>query len=260
MNKCRKMVLFSCFVMLIYSSIGWATSEKDDYQVEAEAQKDMLAYVQSTFPFRFGNDLQVGDYVQYEITDHHSEREKPELCSLEVTNRDGNVATIKEEFEGNILYYKIDIKSNTLQEYWGFDEDGIEQRPTLLSTQEAESRMRAMVGQELKPGISEMSTNRVIYVVQTLTQRESFTSGKLSLSCIAKAFDIRNFDDTTPDIRNALQEMTKALFSEAVPKMLPAKAMAIYLDNLEIFSGNTGLVKQRTHNLSENSKATRLEE
>ena len=49
MNKCGKLVLFSCIVMLICCSMGWATAYEDDSQVESEAQKDMLAYVQSTF-------------------------------------------------------------------------------------------------------------------------------------------------------------------------------------------------------------------
>ncbi|MEN6398167.1 MAG: hypothetical protein ABFD01_04270 [Candidatus Cloacimonas sp.] len=33
-------------------------------------------------------------------------------------------------------------------------------------------------------------------------------------------------------------------FSESVPKLLPAKLMAVYLDNPEVFEGNSGLVKQ----------------
>ncbi|MCK9611261.1 MAG: hypothetical protein M0R67_08845, partial [Candidatus Cloacimonas sp.] len=124
MYNCRYMVIISCFVMLICCSMAWATAYEDDSQVESDAQKDMLAYVQSTFPYRFGSDLQAGDYVQYEIVDHHSEREEPELCSLKVTERNDNIATIMEEFEGNILYYRIDLHNNTLLEYWEFDEDG----------------------------------------------------------------------------------------------------------------------------------------
>lgn len=141
MDKCRITVLFSCFLMFIYCSMGWATDFEEEAQSEFEAQRDMLAYVQSTFPHRFGSDLQAGDYVQYEMSDHHSQKEEPELCSLEVTERIGDIATIKEEFEGNILYYRIDLQDNTLLEYWGYDEHGTEQRPILLSAPEVDTRM-----------------------------------------------------------------------------------------------------------------------
>ncbi|HQJ96603.1 MAG TPA: hypothetical protein PLN17_05735 [Candidatus Cloacimonas sp.] len=74
MDKNHKIVLYSCLVMLIFCLMGWATSYDDDSQVESEAKKDMVAYMQSTFPLHFGSDLHAGDYVQYEIVDHHTQR------------------------------------------------------------------------------------------------------------------------------------------------------------------------------------------
>ncbi len=221
MYNCRYMVILSCFVMLICCSMGWATAYEDDSQVESDAQKDMLAYVQSTFPYRFGSDLQAGDYVQYEIVDHHSEREEPELCSLKVTERNDNIATIMEEFEGNILYYRIDLHNNTLLEYWEFDEDGMEQRPLLLTSSEVETRMLTMKNQNNRlcnPNLSE---------------------------------------GITPEIRQAVQELTKVYFSETVPKLLPAKLMAVYLDNPEVFEGNAGLVKQSKYQIKDYNRVNR---
>jgi len=43
MNKCRKMVLFSCFVMLIYSSIGLATDYDDNSQLESDIETKTYA-------------------------------------------------------------------------------------------------------------------------------------------------------------------------------------------------------------------------
>ena len=249
MNKCGKIVLFSCFVVLICCSMGWATAYEDDSQSEYEAKKDMLAYVQSTFPNRFGSDLQVGDFVKYEITDHHSQREEPELCSLEVTERNGNVATIKEEFEGNILYYRIDLQRNTLLEYWGFDEDGIEQRPQLLSSYEVETRMLSMKSQNSRASNPSFSQDMAMPVFASLTQRENISLGISSMNCLVRALDVPIVEGITPEIRQAVQELTKVYFSEAIPKLLPAKLMAVYLDNPEVFEGNSGLVKQNKYQI-----------
>jgi hypothetical protein len=203
--------------------MAWVTAYEDDSQMESEAQRDMLAYVQSTFPLRFGNDLQAGDFVQYEITDHHSQRGEPELCSLEVTERIGDIAAIKEEFEGNILYYRIDLQSNILLEYWGFDEDGIEQRPILLSTPEVETRMLSMKSQNNSTSSLTLPQDITRPVFSSLSQRESFSTGRSSLNCLVRALDVPIVEGISPEIRQAVQEITKVYFSEAIPKLLPAK-------------------------------------
>lgn len=79
---------------------GRALDFENDAVLEAEAEKDMMAYVQSTFPHRFENNLHPGDYVQYELSNHHTGDSEPELNSLVATDRQNNVETIKEEFVG----------------------------------------------------------------------------------------------------------------------------------------------------------------
>lgn len=237
--------------------MGWATAYEDDSQAEYEAQKDMLAYVQSTFPHRFGSDLQAGDYVQYEIADHPSQREEPELCSLEVTERNGDVATIREDFDGNILYYRIDLQNNTLLEYWGFDEDGTEQRPLLLSSSEVETRMETMKSLNNRASNPSLPQDIAMPVFASLSQRESFSLGRSSLNCFVRALDVPIVEGISPEIRQAVQELTKVYFSEAVPKLLPAKLMAVYLDNPEVFEGNSGLVKQSKYLIKEYNRVDR---
>ncbi len=257
MNICCKLLIFSCLVILFSYSTAWAATYEDDSQSEYEAKKDMLAYVQSTFPYRFGGDLQAGDYVQYEIADHHSEGVEPEMCSLEVTERNANVATIKEDFEGNILHYKIDLQSNTLLEYWGFDEEGIEQRPQLLSSDEVETRLLTMKSQNSRSTNPSFSQDMAMPVYSSLTQRENISLGRSSLNCIVRALDVPIVEGITPEIRQAVQELTKVYFSESVPKLLPAKLMAVYLDNPEVFEGNAGLVKQSKYQISNYTKVGR---
>lgn len=61
MKKAWIIALYTCSLTLMCFATAWATEYEDDFQAEFEAQKDMLAYVQSSFPYRFGNDLQAGD-------------------------------------------------------------------------------------------------------------------------------------------------------------------------------------------------------
>ncbi|MDD3104249.1 MAG: hypothetical protein PHY24_08565 [Candidatus Cloacimonetes bacterium] len=257
MKDYRKKVRVTCLVILVCCSVGWASDYEDDALMEAEAQKDMLAYVQSTFPSRFGDDLQVGDYVQYEITDHHHQDSDPELNSLEVTDRQNNVVTIKEEFEGNILFYKVDLSGNTLLEYWGYDEEGREHRPAFLSASEVESRMKSMVGQDARQNHPEIPAEFAKPRFTILSQRETINIGRTNLNCEVKALEVPNVQDITFEIRNAIQEVSKILLSDSVPKMLPAKLMATYLDNPELFDTNTGLVKESKYRIIDFSKSER---
>lgn len=237
------------------SGKGWALEYEDDALIDLEAQKDMMAYVQSTFPLRFGSDLQTGDFVQYELSDHHSGESEPEFNSLIVTDRQNNVVTIKEEFEGNVLFYKIDISSNTLLEYWGFDEDGIEQRPTFLAAVEVESRMNSMLAPDHKakaPNVpAEFATPRFL----SLPLSESISIGRSNLICDVKALELPNVEGITPELRSAIQELSKVFVSHSVPKMLPAKLMASYLNNPELFEANKGLVKENSYQLIMYSKS-----
>jgi len=231
--------------------MGWATADEEESQSEYEAQRDMLAYVQSTFPYRFGSDLQAGDFVQYEISDHHSQGEEPEQCSLMVQERNGIVVTVMEQFEGNTLYYRIDLQSNILLEYWGFDEDGIEQRPALLSSSEVETRMQTIKSQNFGTSTHTLPQSISKPLFTSLAQRETFSTGRSSIDCLVRALDIPVVEGITPQVRQAVQELSKVYFSESVPKLLPAKFMAVYLDNPELFEGNAGLVKQSKYQVSD---------
>ena len=81
--------------------------------------------------------------------------------------------------------------------------------------------------------------------------------GRSSLSCLVRALDVPVVEGISPEIRQAVQELTKVYFSEAVPKLLPAKLMAVYLDNPELFEGNAGLVKQSKYQITEFHRSDR---
>jgi hypothetical protein len=81
--------------------------------------------------------------------------------------------------------------------------------------------------------------------------------GRSSLSCLVRALDVPVVEGISPEIRQAVQELTKVYFSESVPKLLPAKLMAVYLDNPEVFEGNSGLVKQSKYLIKEYNRVDR---
>ncbi len=77
------------------------------------------------------------------------------------------------------------------------------------------------------------------------------------ICCLVRALDIPVVEGITSQIRQAVQELTKVYFSEAVPKLLPAKLMAVYLDNPELFEGNAGLGKQSKYQITEFHRSDR---
>ncbi|GAB1467662.1 hypothetical protein MASR2M64_03410 [Candidatus Cloacimonadota bacterium] len=242
-------MLLICLLILACSFKLWAMEDMDDAFVEAEAQKDMLAYVQTTLTYRFGNDLRAGDFVEYGCSDLQAKGEEPTISSLLVTERKADIATIKEMFEGNILWYRIDLESNTLLEYWGSDEDGMEHKPTLLSQQETQTRMNAM-----KETITEANPNALPAglakpVYATSPQRETLSINQANLNCLVKSLELTNIEGITPELKQAVTELSKVYFSESVPKLLPVKIMATYLGVPDVFSGNHGLVKQSNYHL-----------
>jgi hypothetical protein len=94
-----KQILFTIIVIFaILPYYCWAIEDEDsdlsDAQSEMDAQKDMLAYVQTTISNRFGADLKVGDSVTYEKIEKTDDEENS-ISKLEVMSRDGNTATIK---------------------------------------------------------------------------------------------------------------------------------------------------------------------
>lgn len=91
----------------------------------------------------------------------------------------------------------------------------------------------------------------------SLSQSESISVGRSNLNCEVKALEVPNVQDITFEIRNAIQEVSKILLSDSVPKMPPAKLMATYLDNPELFDTNTGLVKESKYRIIDFSKSER---
>jgi len=74
---------------------------------------------------------------------------------------------------------------------------------------------------------------------------------------MVKSLELPNVEGLTPELKEAVLNLTKVYFSESVPKLLPAKMMAMYLDDPEVLSDNIGLVKQTQYRLTSYVKAER---
>jgi len=139
---------------------------------------------------------------------------------------------------------------------WGYDENGREHRPVYLSEGEVESRMNITESQLSPPtmkvegiGLQTSCLHKRLsrlflrnFVPSTRGRVESY--GRSNLNCEVKALEVPNEEGITSELRTAVQEFSKVLVSDSVPKMLPAKLMAVYMDNPELFNTNHGLVKQ----------------
>lgn len=253
-NRIIQMMSFFVFVFLFIGNLA-ALDDTDEVMIEIEAQKDMLAYVQSTMPSRFGDNLAAGDKVEYIITDPHKREEDRAVSTLQVTSRVGSIATVKEMFEGNTLWYRIDLKNNALLEYWGSDEDGREYKPVLLSPKETETRVKAMheADNQEQAKLRQDGFAQPIYVITQ--DREQLSIAEKNISCLVKTLELPQFDGITDELRQAVSDVSKVYFSESVPKLLPVKLMASYLQNPELFAGNCGMVKQSLYQLRSFEKA-----
>ncbi len=144
---------------------------------------------------------------------------------------------------------------------WGYDENGREHRPVYLSEGEVESRMNITESQLSPPtmkvegiGLQTSCLHKRLsrlflrnFVPSTRGRVESY--GRSSLNCEVKALEMPNVEGITSELRTAIQEFSKVLVSDSVPKMLPAKLMAVYMDNPELFEANNGLVKESNYKL-----------
>ncbi len=98
---------------------------------------------------------------------------------------------------------------------------------------------------------------RYIVILSCFVMLICCSMGRSSLNCLMRALDVPVMEGITPQIRQAVQEITKVYFSETVPKLLPAKLMAVYLDNPEVFEGNAGLVKQSKYQIKDYNRVNR---
>ncbi len=149
-----------------------------------------------------------------------------------------------------------------LQDYQGLDSrlrgnDSVLPSSYCHMKQEAETRMQSMIETDSKPSANLLPKDFTKPVYTPSAQRETVTLNRAELNCMVKSLELPNVEGLTPELKQAVSELTKVYFSESVPKLLPVKMMAVYLDNPEVLGDNNGLVKQTQYRLNSYVKADR---
>jgi len=177
-----------------------------DNELDIEAQNDMAAFMQYSVQYRFGDNLLVGDKVEYK---QNGDESNETIYELEVTEKTENGIWIVEKFEGNEVHLLVNLDNGKLLEIWGYDESGNMHEPELLQDYEVEERLQDM-----------FNYSKLIGIPTEYKERESkdLRYDNKTIACKLLYPIINNeagkFDDKESVI----------VFSDEIPKMIPFHA------------------------------------
>jgi hypothetical protein len=122
-NKKSSKVLVYCLAMvtpMLIALVGSTNIALAQELSDEQEEMQMAAMVQYTLQYRFGQDLQVGDWVKYNEIAEEGEK----TIELKVTKQEKGGVWIVEEFPGMEIHLLVDLKSMEVLEAFGFDEEG----------------------------------------------------------------------------------------------------------------------------------------
>ncbi len=122
-NKKSSKVLVYCLAMvtpMLIALVGSTNIALAQELSDEQEEMQMAAMVQYTLQYRFGQDLQVGDWVKYNEIAEEGEK----TIELKVTKQEKGGVWIVEKFPGMEIHLLVDLKSMKVLEAFGFDEEG----------------------------------------------------------------------------------------------------------------------------------------
>ena len=212
-------LIVSLIILFITSSynilLAQDWEDEDDAAIEKEAQEQLAAMLQWTTQYRFGKDLKVGDRVEYKFVGNENQSTAVEL---EVTKEERGGVWIVEKFEGNEVHMLVDLKTMTLLDLFGYDEEGERQEPFLLDDDKVLEKIDEMMN--MAKAMSEMG---IPIGWDDVKNRETITTTVGSLSCtyLEPKFSEEITKNMKSDEIVEMNEVMKLYFSEDVPKLLP---------------------------------------
>ncbi len=218
------------------------SQELTEEQIEKNAQEQLAAMLQYTAKFRFSKNLDVGDKVVYKRLD-----KKDSEISLEVTKKTTKGIWIKEKFDKNEVNLLIELTTMQVMEIWGYDEENIYQKPSLLSNQEVEEKI-----EELSKNFKD---SNIVEKWNISQESMPFNISKKKIVCSILKPEIKmeyKLNMSISEIRKVKKDL-EIYLSDEVPKMYPIMTFAIQT----IFSGKTfqdityGFVKNEDLELTE---------
>jgi len=234
--------IVSLIILFITSSnnilLAQDWEDEEDAAIEKEAQEQLAAMLQWTTQYRFGKDLKVGDRVEYKFI---GDENQSTAVELEVTKEERSGVWIVEKFEGNEVHMLVDLKTMTLLDLFGYDEEGERQEPPLLNKNKVLEKIDEMMN--IAKGMGEMG---IPIGWDDVKNRETITTTVGSLSCtyLEPKFSEEITENMKSDELVEMNEAMKLYFSEDIPKLLPfeiAMPAMVSSETFEIIQG--GFVK-----------------
>lgn len=243
----RTKVFIVCLILFFMSSYVYCSNV--DSILQSNNKKKLIAgYIQLLSPLRFGNNLKVGDRVEYQYI---SNTESQMTHSLEVVSKDDRNMVILEKFEGNDVYVRIDSSSKAVSEIWGTDEFGENQRLTILSSEQLQVFENEV--NELFESINSIMNYDECFYLEAQTEKK-LIQGKKKISTFEVKVDIQKTNIPTKLVQSFKDE-NKLILSNEVPKMLPLIPVALAsLNKKNIISQNNygfienNVLKLRSYN------------
>ncbi|MCF7920925.1 MAG: hypothetical protein K9N06_13550, partial [Candidatus Cloacimonetes bacterium] len=129
----KRRVYFLFLALILLFAINSFAQDEDlsDAELEAIAQRDMMEYMIMNAPIRFDKDLQVGEKLIYQ-----SKYGEKEINTIEAVKDTLNAFWIREEFEGNTIYYLISRDNGELLDIKGYNEEGRFFHPHMLEDED----------------------------------------------------------------------------------------------------------------------------
>lgn len=190
---------------------------EDDETIKKEAQEQLAAMLQWSASYRFGKDLKVGDRVEYKLIGDDKNNTEVEL---EVTKEERGGVWIVEKFDGNEVHMLVDLKTMTLLDLFGYDEEGRREEPPLLDDEKVLDTMDEM--KNMAKAMGEMGIP-IGWDNANAESGETITTTVGTLPCVY--FEPKFSEEVTKDMNSdktvEIKEAMKLYFSEDIPKLLP---------------------------------------
>ncbi len=113
-------------------------SQNEPDSIDYNAQRQMVATTQFTAPYRFGNDLKVGDYVKY-----YNEADSS-VIEVKVLKEEKGTLLIQEKFDGNEVLLTLDKTTLKVTDLKGYDIDRYFYQLELLSDAKIQSELQSL--------------------------------------------------------------------------------------------------------------------
>lgn len=215
---------------------------------ELSEEVEMSAMMQYTLEYRFGKDLKVGDFVQYQLGEE-------DVLELKVTKQEKGGVWIVEEFPGMKIHLLLDLKRMKLIAGFGIDDKGEKHEANPLSDKELAKVIEMMKKEMEQQGAY---SQFVSWKKGEETEKVDVPAGSFTCSYLEPEYS-EQYKKQIEDYIKLLREHGKSdaeidaeiskneprlYFSKDVPRLLPMQIAIGWVPWIGVFKEvNGGIVK-----------------